>query len=192
MGNIKKDRIRSYFLDAAKEIVSSEGAEGITVRKVAERSGYSYATIYNYYQDLNALLWDVKIALTNDLRDFMKNAQKSFSNPDIKAIFHVYVSYYIENPNIFRFLYLYPLSGEQEKQTEMFSFFDSISLETQADIAKTSIENTQTVAKTCVYAVHGMLLLYFSANGMTKESLFNDLSEFLKYMFEKKSVSEIA
>lgn len=190
MGNLKKDRIRSYFLDAAKEIISSEGAEGITVRRVAEKSGYSYATIYNYYQDLNALLWDAKIALIGELRDFMKSTQQSFSVPDLKETFRVYVSYFVENPNIFRFLYLCPINGEQDNQTEMASCFDSISLETQADIAETSIKSAQTVAKTCVYAVHGMLLLYFSANGMTKESLYSDLSEFLEYMFEKKGVSE--
>ncbi len=189
MGSIKKDRVRSYFLDAAKEIISSEGAEGVTVRRVAEISGYSYATIYNYYQDLNALLWDAKVSLVSDIRDYMKKEQHSFDSPDIKLIFRAYVSYYVENPNIFRFLYLHPLSSEQEKQMELFSFFDTVSLDAQADIAKTNIGNAQTAAKTCVYAVHGMLLLYFSANGMTKESLYSDLSEFLEYMFENKSVS---
>lgn len=186
MGSIKKDRVRSYFLDAAKEIILTEGAEGISVRRVAEKSGYSYATIYNYYQDLNALLWDVKIALTDDLRDFMKKEQQSFDRTDIKTAFRTYVSYYVENPNIFQFLYLHPLSDGQEKQTELFLFFDSVSAETLNDISTTGMADVQTVAKTCIYAIHGMLLLFFSANGMTEESLFNDLSEFLDYMFGNK------
>lgn len=186
MGSIKKDRVRSYFLDAAKEIILTEGAEGISVRRVAERSGYSYATIYNYYQDRDALLWDVKIALTGDLRDYMKKAQQSCGHPDMKEIFRAYVSYYVENPNLFQFLYLYPLNGGQEKQTELFSLYESVSTETLEDVSTANLTNVQAAAKACIYAVHGMLLLFFSASGMTKESLFSDLSEFLDYIFDHK------
>jgi AcrR family transcriptional regulator len=46
---IKASGIRSYFILAAKEIISIEGVNHVSVRKVPKKAGYSYATIYNYF-----------------------------------------------------------------------------------------------------------------------------------------------
>ena len=63
----KKQRIRTYFLEAAREIILNDGVESVTVRKVADMAGYSYATIYNYFSDLNQLHWEVKKLMINDI-----------------------------------------------------------------------------------------------------------------------------
>ncbi len=51
-----RDDLSEIFLNSAKGIIDEEGISGISARKVGERAGYSYATIYNYYKDLNELI----------------------------------------------------------------------------------------------------------------------------------------
>ena len=52
MNIIQEERIRKYFIDAAKELIRGEGLSVVTARNVAERAGYSYATLYNYFKDI--------------------------------------------------------------------------------------------------------------------------------------------
>lgn len=54
--DIQKERVRRYFLDAAKDIIVSEGVSAVTSKKVGERAAYSYASIYNYFENQNALI----------------------------------------------------------------------------------------------------------------------------------------
>lgn len=54
---IQEERIKTYFLDSAKNLLRAEGLKGVSVRNVAYRAGYSYATLYNYFKDINDLLF---------------------------------------------------------------------------------------------------------------------------------------
>lgn len=53
---IKKERTKRYFLDAAKEIIRAEGIANLTTKKIGERAAYSYASIYNYFENFNDLV----------------------------------------------------------------------------------------------------------------------------------------
>lgn len=53
---IKKERTRRYFLDAAKDIIKAEGVANLTTKKIGEKAAYSYASIYNYFENFNELV----------------------------------------------------------------------------------------------------------------------------------------
>ena len=53
---IQEERIRGFFLTAAKDLIRAEGVGVVTARNVAERAGYSYATLYNYFKDIRDLI----------------------------------------------------------------------------------------------------------------------------------------
>lgn len=46
-----------YFIEASLEIIETEGIEGVTIRKVADLAGYNSATLYNYFENLEHLLF---------------------------------------------------------------------------------------------------------------------------------------
>jgi len=54
--DIKKNRIKKYFIDACHQIISTEGVDAVTIRKVADLAGYNSATLYNYFENLDHLL----------------------------------------------------------------------------------------------------------------------------------------
>jgi len=53
---VKKERTKRYFLDAAKDIIRSEGISGLTTKKIGEKAAYSYASLYNYFENFNELV----------------------------------------------------------------------------------------------------------------------------------------
>lgn len=53
---VKKERTKRYFLDAAKDIIRSEGIAGLTTKKIGEKAAYSYASLYNYFENFNELV----------------------------------------------------------------------------------------------------------------------------------------
>lgn len=53
---VKKERIKRFFLDAAKEIIRDEGISSLTTKKIGEKAAYSYASIYNYFENFNDLV----------------------------------------------------------------------------------------------------------------------------------------
>ncbi len=55
--DVHEMRMKNYFIQATKEILKYERIKHVSVRSVAGRSGYSYTTIYNYFKDLNDLVF---------------------------------------------------------------------------------------------------------------------------------------
>lgn len=53
---IKKNRMKRYFIDACYDIMSTEGMCEVTIRRVADLAGYNSATLYNYFMNLDHLM----------------------------------------------------------------------------------------------------------------------------------------
>ena len=188
--NLKRQRIKMYFLEAAKEIIINKGVENVSVRKVADIAGYSYATVYNYFADLNALLWEVKAVMVNDLNESIqkKMDQSLYDINGIKRLFRVYIAYYFENPNIFKFFYLCSLNKPDEKTTESLSEpdYNEMWKETFKHFiitGKLQEKDIEVVAKIFIYSMHGMLTLCFSNNGsLTEQNIYKDIEKMVDYL----------
>jgi len=78
---IQKRRMMGYFIDAANQIIENEGIEAVTIRKVADIAGYNSATLYNYFQDLNHLLFFASMKYLKDyalsLPDYIKDSKNA-------------------------------------------------------------------------------------------------------------------
>ncbi len=74
---LQRKRTMTYFINAAHEILEEEGIKKVTIRKVAKKAGYNSATIYNYFENLDHLIFfaamryikDYTLALPKYLKD---------------------------------------------------------------------------------------------------------------------------
>ncbi len=189
--SLKSGRIRSYFIEAAKEIIIRDGVESVSVRKVGELAGYSYATIYNYFRDLNQLLQETKLCMIRDMAAYMGSVQGKKANglDEIKRLNRMYACYYLEHPHVFRFFYSYRLTGEPKAAEQSFDYEASWRDTYQCFVADGTIreEDVSIVAKALIYALHGLLALFFSDNGLTQEALFNDLDQLTEYLLIRRA-----
>ncbi len=189
--SIKNQRVRSYFIQAAKEIILKEGVENVSVRKVADQAGYAFTTIYNYFKDLNELLQEVKNAMIQDVMIHTqgKIPDKIYDLDDIKKTNHTYAEYFIERPHIFRFFYSYRLNPMKTTPPELPDF-ERLYRETyRGFVMNGAIKESEVpvVAKTIVYTIHGLLALYFSDNGMIKDIVYEELDRITEYLLEGRN-----
>jgi AcrR family transcriptional regulator len=188
---LKRNRTKMYFLEAAKNMIAAEGVQSVSVRKVADAAGYAYPTLYNYFEDLNELLWETRrymiLELSEALRGRMNDPVKD--SEGLKKAFMTYIEYYLENPNTFKFFYFYPLHEPAGKTKDTIGDpdFGSMWNETFKGFVasgKLREQDIEAAAKTLIYAIQGMLTLFFSGNGdlSLEANLYRDLNLIVDYL----------
>lgn len=186
---LKTERVKSYFIDATKEIILNEGVENATVRSIAKKAGYSVSTVYQYFNDLNALLLDVKKAFIEDLGKKVTNKVvfNSHSVDDIKAQNHEFIDFFLNQPNVYPFLYMnvdttnmgnFDKLEFNEEYYQLFNGYVNYGL-----IKKEDVPN---IAKIIIYSMNGMLQIYFTNHGLSKNEIYNDLDNIIDYLFNNK------
>ena len=99
--SIKTLRTMDYFITAADEIIKEIGIENTTVRKIAKKAGYNSSTIYNYFNDLDHLIFFTKIT---HLEEYTERLYKEISD-DIHPleqfikIWRIFSEEAFKNPN---------------------------------------------------------------------------------------------
>ncbi|MDQ0300171.1 AcrR family transcriptional regulator [Salibacterium salarium] len=111
---IQRDRMWHYFIDATAALIEEEGLEQVTIRKVAERAGFTSSTAYNYFGELSHLIFFASMRFMQgyiqELPNYMKKGNNkvetwlhawrcfsshSFRNP------HTYAAVFINNLGAF-------------------------------------------------------------------------------------------
>lgn len=172
MGNkeIQEQRMRGYFIQATKEILKGEGLRNISVRNIAERAGYSYATLYNYFKDVRDLIFECVIDFQEECEVFVKTEIENLPSgiEKLKGISKAYVKYFIQYPGTFELFFLErtnDLANKQPTLKMIASFLDKLtSAEWEYCISEKIIELAEASAKrkTLNFALLGMLLLYIN------------------------------
>ncbi|MFZ7120999.1 MAG: TetR/AcrR family transcriptional regulator [Eubacteriaceae bacterium] len=189
----KKERTQKEILEAAKEIICEKGVEAITVRHLAEITGYSFTNLYYYFKDVNSLLWTLRLNMIEDM--IVEITSTSFTKDDpveeIMGVFFFYTDYFFKHPNVFRFFYFYsfiqPEGDDRYKILEQK--LQSIWQVTFSRLIKEEIlqaEAIEVVAKTIIYSLHGMIMLSLSSNGSTnKEDIKIELGKLINYLIKE-------
>ncbi|MBU0712294.1 TetR/AcrR family transcriptional regulator [bacterium] len=167
---IQEERMRGYFIDATKELLKGEGLKSISVRNIADRAGYSYATLYNYFKDIKDLVFECVKDFQDECTDYIQSetAQSSRGIAKIEAITETYLKYFVQYPGIFELFFLECLFDLSEKQTtvEMInSFLDRLcSNEWNYCIQENliTIEESETKKSALQITTAGLLLFYLN------------------------------
>ncbi|MDP3448868.1 MAG: TetR/AcrR family transcriptional regulator [Eubacteriales bacterium] len=175
---LKNEQVRCGFVQAAKEIILRDGVDAVSVRKIAQATGYSYATIYHYFLDLNALLLAAKESMVGDVSAYLTQADPSpfRTVEDLKRVNRDYAQYYLDRPHVYHFFYAYRFENEPVPNYDL-QFQDGwhFAYSTFVEDGLLRREDVVTAAKTIIYTMHGLLALYFSSNGLSTESFYQDL-----------------
>jgi AcrR family transcriptional regulator len=54
--DVKSKRTMNYFIEATLDIIREKGIDGVTIREVAKRSGYTSGSIYRYFDSVDELI----------------------------------------------------------------------------------------------------------------------------------------
>jgi AcrR family transcriptional regulator len=189
----KRERTQREIIEAAKEIIRDKGYEAVTVRCLAEVTGYSHTNLYYYFRDLNALLWALRLDMIEDMITELASASFAKDDPveEILGAFSCYTDYFFKHPNVFRFFYFYPFvqpegDNSYQRLEQRFHGIWQTSFYRLVQEGIIHTDDIEIVAKTIIYALQGMIMLSFSSNGITKqEDIENELVKLINYLFKK-------
>jgi len=104
---IQKQRMMGYFIEATRRIAEEEGLEAITVRKVADYAGYNSATLYNYFDNLEHLLFFSSMNYLKDyvlaLPEFLEGSKNSLDK--YFRIWKCFCYFSFNNPKIYQVIF---------------------------------------------------------------------------------------
>lgn len=105
---IQEQRMKEYFVQATKEIITGEGIKALSVRSIAEKAGYSFATLYNYFKDVRELIFFCVEDFAGECKEYVVNRSKEEEQgvPKIKKIVKAYVEYMVQYPGVFDLFYV--------------------------------------------------------------------------------------
>jgi AcrR family transcriptional regulator len=126
----QKEGLRRTILKAAGELFLEHGYEGFSMRRVAERIGYSATTIYRYYEDKDDLLFAVVHEGFVEFAGRLAAAAEGTSNPlkRLAALGQAYVRFGLESPIYYQMMFMQRadlLFESRKKETRpMIASFD--------------------------------------------------------------------
>ncbi len=187
---IQEQRMKDYFIQATKEILKGEGIQALSVRSIAEKAGYSFATLYNYFKDVKELIFLCVKDFQQECQEYVEDKTKDTPRGEKKiiAIATSYAEYFVQYPSVFEIFFIekLPNSAENAKIAELiFSFLEKLCQEEfQYCIDKKSFTATeiQEIIKELNYLITGILMLYLNRN---YPSDYGDFTKNLKSQIEK-------
>ncbi len=167
---IQEERVKGYFIQATKEILKSEGLKALSVRAVADRAGYSYATMYNYFKDLNELVFYCVEDFFKECNTFAEEQVAAQPNGlgRLKSKILAYAIYFTEYPGIFDLFFMERIGNFQQRNGVLELTSDSAAKICQPEWEHClkhdliSQNNYTMLQKQAQYVVTGILLLYLN------------------------------
>jgi len=104
-----QDELREKILDAARELFVAEGVEAVSMRKVAVKIGYSATTLYNYFDDKEALLHalcDMDFGALHD--SFKKIGRIADPIERLRKLGQTYITFALRFPSHYRLMFMTP------------------------------------------------------------------------------------
>lgn len=118
----KRNEVVSSFVKAAIEIIKSKGVDDVSIRSVSSLAGYSSATIYLYFEDLNELISLASIFyLRNYVHEIVETGAKPRNNEETYLYtWDVFVRHALNKPSIYLNLFFGPNSDSLDKMVREY------------------------------------------------------------------------
>lgn len=171
---VQKKRMLSYFLEATNKIIEEEGMDAVTIRKVANLAGYNSATLYNYFENLNHLLFFASLKYlkdyAKDLYSYTKDSRNSletYLNVWLCFSYHSYLK-----PEIYNLIFFSEFSSDtvNESINSYYSIFPE-------ELGEESKKFLPMLLEDNIYIRDYKLLKSSAEEGFLKEEDLKDINE---------------
>ncbi|MBE0641005.1 MAG: TetR/AcrR family transcriptional regulator [Bacteroidales bacterium] len=187
---IQEQRMRGYFIEATRELLRAEGLQAVSVRSIAEKAGYSYATLYNYFKDVRELVFECVKTFGDECIEVV--GARTGNIPEgldgLKARLRAWALYFTEYPGIFELFYLEKLNDLGTKHPSVNIVWSLPNRLCEADWqqivreGRYSEEQAHSLMEALKYEITGMLLFFLNRG---KPSRFDGFVELLEARIEK-------
>ncbi|NHF71754.1 TetR/AcrR family transcriptional regulator [Paracoccus xiamenensis] len=107
-----REELRQATLDAAREIITQDGPEALTARRLAQAVGYTPGTIYNLFDSLPDVLWQVNRDNFARIAELFADLPGDDPAARLRALCRRYLDLVEAEPMVFRALFEGPRRSE--------------------------------------------------------------------------------
>ena len=170
----EKSETRDKILDAARELFVTEGFEGVSMRKVAEKIEYSPTAIYVHFADKQELFREL---CHQDYARLAEVFQSSVMSTDpierLKQIGAIYVDFGTRYPNHYKFMFMTPhpphepdeedreMMGNPERDAYAFLKW-AVQQAIDAGCFREELTDAELISQTLWASVHGVISLHIA------------------------------
>jgi len=167
----EKSETRDKILDAARELFVSEGYEGVSMRRVAEKIEYSPTAIYVYFADKQELFHELCQQDYARLAEvFQSSAMSSDPIERLKQIGSTYIEFGVRYPNHYKFMFMTPHPphepDEEDREVmgnpevDAYAFLKwAVQQAIDAGRLREEFQDAELISQTLWAAVHGVISL---------------------------------
>ncbi len=133
--------LRNKLIESGIMLISEDGVNGFSLRKVAAKCGVSHAAPYSHFKDIKELTHAMGEYVTEK---FMKKLSASIEGQKdncmaVSLLGAAYISFFIENPHYFQFLFYHSklvidLDCDENNHYPPFGLFKEIAYNAFQDI----------------------------------------------------------
>ena len=103
----EKEEMKAAILKAAMQLFIEEGYDAVSIRKIAEKIEYSPSTIYLYFEDKDAIFYELHNVGFKKLQKFQMSVQ-NIEDPKERLIAHgrAYLNFALENVEYYDLMFI--------------------------------------------------------------------------------------
>ncbi len=170
----EKSETRDKILDAARELFVTQGYDGVSMRRVAEKIEYSPTAIYVYFADKQQLFHELCQQDYARLAEvFQSSAMSSDPLERIRQIGSTYTEFGVRYPNHYKFMFMtaHPPHEPDEEDREVmgnpevdaYAFLKwAVQQAIDAGRFRPELQDAELVSQTLWAAVHGVVSLHIA------------------------------
>ncbi len=170
----EKSETRDKILDAARELFVTEGYEGVSMRRVAEKIEYSPTAIYVYFADKRELFHELCQQDYARLAEvFQSSAMSSDPIERLKQIGSTYIDFGVRYPNHYKFMFMtaHPQHEPDEEDREImgnpevdaYAFLKwAVQQAIDAGRLREELQDAELISQTLWAGVHGVISLHIA------------------------------
>jgi AcrR family transcriptional regulator len=167
----EKSETRDKILDAARELFVTEGYEGVSMRRVAEKIEYSPTAIYVYFADKKELFRELCRQDFLHLQEALATAKMPADPVErLRQIGRNYIEFGVRFPNhyVFMFMTPHPPLEPDEEDREMMGnpevnayalLKQTVQSAIDAGCFRAELQDAELVSQTLWASVHGVISL---------------------------------
>lgn len=123
---IQRKRMMMYFIDAADTLMVEGGIQEVSLRKIADKAGYNSATLYNYFENLDHLIFYAAMKNIKDYAMALETYVEKGSNAMYRflRVWECFCDYAYDKPEIYNAIFFANLNKDINYYVnEYYEFF---------------------------------------------------------------------
>ncbi len=167
----ERSETRDKILDAARELFVTEGYEGVSMRRVAEKIEYSPTAIYVHFADKQELFHELCQRDYARLAEvFQSSAMSSDPIERLKQIGSTYTEFGVRYPNHYKFMFMTPHPPHEpdevdrkimgNPEVDAYAFLKwAVQQAIDAGCLREELQDAELISQTLWAAIHGVISL---------------------------------